>query len=174
MNRLLSSIVAVAIAFVPTFAMTATPSQDVDPMVRSVEVGSLTCKVLPNTRRNYLVRSTAQVDCVFSSLRGEKEMYRGVAGIQLGLDLTVRENEELAFAVFSSRKKGETRPPYALKGKYFGASATASFSYGIGAAALVGGSRKEISLQPLGISTLRGLGIGAGLGYLYLERGDTT
>jgi len=137
---------------------------------RSVEVGKLTCTVLPNSRRNYVVRSTAQVDCVYTPLKGEKETYKGTTGIQLGIDLTVREDEKLRFAVFSSRKKGDPRPEYALEGKYFGASATASFTYGLGTAALIGGSSKEISLQPVGIETLRGLGLGAGLGFLYIER----
>ncbi len=160
------SVAAMSLASMPAAAQ-GTKAADND---RDVQVGALTCTVQPNTRRNYVVRSTAQVDCTYAPIKGEKETYRGVTGIQLGIDLTVRENETLRFAVFSSRKKGEARPEYALEGKYFGASATASLTYGVGAAALVGGSRKEISLQPVGIETLRGLGIGAGLGFLYLER----
>jgi hypothetical protein len=136
---------------------------------RRVEIGALTCTVLPNTRRNYIVRSTAQVDCVFKPLKGEKEQYVGVTGIQLGLDLSVRENEKLRFAVVDSRKVEDTRPVNALAGKYFGASASASVTYGIGAAALVGGSRKELALVPLSVETIRGLGVSAGVGYLYLE-----
>lgn len=136
---------------------------------RTVELGQMLCVVQPNTRRNYIIRSTAQVNCEFTPLKGEKEMYKGVTGIQLGIDLTVREDDELRFAVLSSYKKGEERPKHALSGKYFGASATASITYGLGVAALVGGSGKKISLQPLGLQALRGLGLGAGLGYLYLE-----
>jgi len=176
MNRSIASLGALLVALIPSFALaqSTAPAAKTDPMVRSVEVGTLSCTVLPNTRRNYIVRSTAQVDCVFSPVKGEKEMYRGVTGIQLGIDLTVREEEKLGFAVVSSRKKGETRPAYALEGKYFGATATASLTYGIGASALVGGTGKQISLQPVGLETLRGLGIGAGLGYLYLERADAS
>lgn len=161
---------AIGLGASSAMAQTASSKKAIPSNDRSVEVGALTCTVLPNSRRNYVVRSTAQVDCVYSPVKGEKEMYKGTTGIQLGIDLTVREDEKLRFAVFSSRKPGDARPPFALEGKYFGASATASFTYGIGAAALVGGSSVEISLQPVGIETMRGLGLGAGLGFLYIER----
>lgn len=123
----------------------------------------------PNTRRNYVVRSTAQVDCEFTPLKGEKERYVGVTGIQLGVDLSVRENDVLRFGVLTTRKVDADRPVDALKGKYFGASATATVTYGIGASALVGGSLKEVALVPVSVETIRGLGVSAGIGYLYLE-----
>lgn len=153
------------------FAQNAVKSDDSVPETvaeRRVDVGVLKCDVLPNTRRNYVVRSTAEVDCTFKPRKGEEQKYHGTAGIQLGLDLSVRESDTLRFAVLSSHKDGVAHTQN-LAGKYFGVSATASVSYGVGVAALVGGSKKQISLQPLGIETLRGLGVSAGLGYMYLE-----
>lgn len=141
---------------------------------RRVEIGALKCTVLPNTRRNYIVRSTAQVDCEFTPLKGEKEHYIGVTGIQLGVDLSVRENEVLRFGVLTTRKLDAERPANSLKGKYFGARATASITYGFGASALVGGSGKEIAFVPVSVETIRGLGVSAGLGYLYLEPAPKT
>ena len=136
---------------------------------RKVELGELKCTVLPNTRRNYIVRSTAQVDCEFRPLRGEKERYVGVTGIQLGIDLSVREKDVLRFGVLTTRRLDTERPKASLQGKYFGASATASVTYGFGAAALVGGRGREVALVPVSVETIRGLGVSAGLGYLYLE-----
>ena len=136
---------------------------------RRVELGSLTCTVQPNTRRNYIVRSTAQVDCEFKPLKGEVERYTGVTGIQLGIDLSVREKDVLRFGVVTTRKVGDDRPVDSLSGKYFGASATATVTYGFGAAALVGVNGREVALVPAGVETIRGLGVSAGLGFLYIE-----
>ena len=52
-----------------------------------------------------------------------------------------------------------------------GPSVAACVTYGVGMSALLGGTKGEISLQPIGVETLQGLGISAGLGYLYLEPG---
>jgi len=136
---------------------------------RKVELGSLTCTVQPNTRRNYIVRSTAQVDCEFKPLNGEAERYTGVTGIQLGIDLSVREKDVLRFGVVTTRKVGDDRPVDSLSGKYFGASATATVTYGFGASALVGVNGREVALVPAGVETIRGLGVSAGLGFLYIE-----
>jgi len=147
----------------------AVQAQEASSNDRRVEIGALKCTVVPNSRRNYIVRSTAQVDCEFTPLKGEKERYVGVTGIQLGMDLSVRENDVLRFGVLTSRKLDTPRPANSLAGKYFGATATASITYGFGASALVGGTRKEVSFVPVSIETVRGLGVSAGLGCLYLE-----
>ena len=141
---------------------------------RTVELGKLECTVQPETRRNYIVRSTAQVECVFDPTKGDSEYYVGETGIRLGLDFTVRTEDKFTFLVVSSHRMGETRPPHALAGKYFGPSIAACVTYGIGVSALLGGTRGEISLQPVGVETLQGLGISAGLGYLYLEPGKAS
>ena len=169
-KAILPVLLALAVSSMPAHAEQDELVKQRESNDRSVEVGKLTCTVLENSRRNYLVRSTAQVDCKYAPLKGEKERYKGITGIQLGIDLSVREEKKLRFAVLSSRKVGEKRPDFALEGKYFGASATASVTYGFGAAALIGGTKNQISLEPLGIETMRGLGLSAGLGFLYLER----
>jgi len=138
---------------------------------RKIELGTLECTVQPETRRNYIVRSTAQVECIFDPVEGDGEWYRGETGIKLGLDFSVREKDKFRFLVVSSHEVGEARPPHALAGKYFGPSIAACVTYGVGVSALLGGTRGEISLQPIGIETLQGLGISAGMGYLYLEPG---
>ena len=141
----------------------------IDEMNRSVEIGTMSCDVVSGSRKNYIVRSTAEVKCKFKPNEGAHESYKGVTGIQLGVDLSVKEGSKLRFVVLSSRAKGTPRAEYALAGKYFGAAASASVTFGIGAAVLVGGNNKKYSMQPLSIETIRGLGLSAGLGFLYLE-----
>ena len=66
-----------------------------------IEVGVLTCDVVPGTRLNLLIRSTADVKCVFEN-NGVSEQYYGETGIALGLDLSFRSNERMAFVVFAA------------------------------------------------------------------------
>ena len=147
----------------------AAAAQDSQLKSGAVEIGTLTCNVLPKARRNYSVRSTAEVNCEFSILDQTVEIYKGVTGVDLGIDLDLKAGGILEFTVLSSRKKGKPFVPNGLAGKYFGVPANGSTSQGIGAAVLVGGSDDSYSLKPIGIETLRKLGLNAGRGYLYLE-----
>ncbi len=153
-------------------ASTAVGAVDGTPNERTVELGSLECEVLPETRRNNIYRSTAEVSCMFRQVNGVVEYYQGETGVRLGVDLSIKERDKLRFAVVSSHRVGEAPPAFILKGKFFGPSASAALTYGLGVAALIGGTKGEISLQPVGLETTRGLGISAGLGYLYLEPGQ--
>lgn len=132
-----------------------------------IQVGILTCESIPGTRTNLLVHSTVQVDCVYK--RGDStERYKGETGIGLGIDLNIGRNEKIAFTVISA--SSDLRPGSgALAGKYYGGKASATAGIGVGAAALVGGGDKNISLQPLALETSTGVGVAGGLGYLYLQ-----
>jgi hypothetical protein len=132
-----------------------------------IEVGVLTCSVVPGSRLNLLVRSTADVKCVYSK-GGETEEYVGETGIALGLDLSFKQDEKMAFTVIAASQ--DVRPgAKALTGKYVGAEASAAAGLGLGAKALVGGGAKNIGLQPLAIESSTGLGASAGLSFLYIE-----
>ncbi|MFT5175831.1 MAG: hypothetical protein ACI8W7_004025 [Gammaproteobacteria bacterium] len=133
----------------------------------SLKVGVLTCKTVPGSRVNLLIRSTADVNCVFEDSQGKKESYNGESGIALGLDLSFKSAETFAFAVFSTseRKAGA----HSLAGKYIGGQATASLGVGLGAAALVGGNNDQFGLNPLALGANQGVGASAGIGFLYIE-----
>jgi Protein of unknown function (DUF992) len=61
-------------------------------------------------------------------------------------------------------------PPRSLNGADGGIGAKASAGYGIGANALIGGSRRGIMLQPLSVQTQKkGLNIAAGVAALALR-----
>ena len=132
-----------------------------------IEVGVLNCTVVPGSRVNLLIRSTADVECTYEQ-NGEIETYKGETGIALGLDLSFRNNERMAFTVIAASE--DVSPgAKALSGKYVGGQVSAAAGLGLGAKALVGGGAKNIGLQPLAIETSTGLGIAGGLGFLYIE-----
>ena len=132
-----------------------------------MQVGVLECKVVPNSRVNLLIHSTADVECTFNN-NGTVEHYVGETGIGLGLDLSFRNNEVMHFAVIAA--SDDVNPGgHALAGKYVGGEATATAGVGLGAKALVGGGNKNFSLQPLALETNKGLGASGGLSFLYIE-----
>ena len=51
-----------------------------------IKVGLLTCNVVPGSRVNLIIRSTADVECVFEN-NGVSEEYHGETGIALGPSL---------------------------------------------------------------------------------------
>lgn len=133
-----------------------------------LELGRLDCMVVPGSRRNLLISSTALVDCVFNAASGPVTYYRGETGIGLGIDLSIKTDDRFSFAVLTARPAPDyTNHP--LAGRYYGAEATVSIGRGIGAKALVGGSGQQFTLAPIGGQTTIGEGISAGAGYLYLE-----
>ncbi len=132
-----------------------------------VKLGVIECNVVPGSRVNLLIRSTADVECVFNN-QGTKEYYKGETGIALGLDLSFKSNQKLAFTVIGA--VDDVQPgAHALRGKFVGGEVSAAAGVGLGAKALVGGSNNNISLQPLALETSEGLGASGGLSFLYLE-----
>ena len=131
-----------------------------------VELGILKCKSVPGTRINLVIRSTVDVTCTFDYAGGQ-ERYVGETGIQLGLDLSFKKNEQFAFTVISANDVPAGN--HALAGKYVGGKASASVIVGLGAAALIGGSDDNFGLNPIALEANEGLGASAGLGFLYIE-----
>lgn len=133
----------------------------------SVRIGVLTCETIEGSRVNLLVRSTADVRCVFEDTQGNSERYKGESGIALGLDLSFKSIEKFAFSVISASDL--SAGSHSLAGKYIGGKATASAGVGLGAAALVGGANDQFGLNPLAVGTEQGVGASAGIGFLYIE-----
>lgn len=131
------------------------------------QVGILTCESIPGTRFNILIHSSVELRCVFEGSQGE-EHYQGEMGIGLGLDLNWERNETIRFGVMAGATD-VTLGSYALAGRYVGGKASVTLGQGFGAAGLIGGGEKNIALLPLGIEISRGLGVSAGVGYLFLE-----
>lgn len=132
-----------------------------------VELGILRCKSIPESRVNLVIRSTVDIKCKLKYAGGAEESYKGETGIAVGLDLSFKSDEEFAFAVIAAT--GIKPGNHPLTGKYVGGKASASAGIGLGAAALIGGSRDSFGLNPLALETNRGAGIAGGIGFLYIE-----
>lgn len=157
--RRLSALALGAAAFALLAAPSTAHAQD-----RRVRVGVLTCNVAPGI--GFIVASQRDMTCVFRpERRGAREGYVGRV-TRVGLDVGVTGRGVLAWTVFSSSRR-LTR--YQLAGEYGGASAQASLGVGVGANALVGGSRNTVVLQPLSVQAQTGLNLALGVGALTLQ-----
>lgn len=130
-----------------------------------VRVGVLTCNVAPGV--GWVVASQREMSCVFRpDRRGRREGYVGRI-TRVGLDVGVTGRGVLAWTVFAPTR---TLSPSQLAGNYAGASAQATLGVGLGANALVGGSRDTVALQPLSVQAQTGLNLALGVGNLTLRR----
>jgi hypothetical protein len=84
----------------------------------------------------------------------------------VGLDIGINGGGRLVWAVFAPTK-GYLRG--ALAGTYVGASADVAVGLGLGANALVGGSRRSVALQPVSVEANTGLNLAAGVSQLRLR-----
>lgn len=145
----------------------AAPVAPVSAAEAGLQAGVLLCEVVPGSRLNLLIRSTADVRCQFNN-NGTIEHYKGETGIALGLDLSFKQDERMAWTVVAA--SGNIAPGAgSLAGKYVGARADATAGVGVGAQGLVGGLNNSFTLQPFSLSTQTGIGVSGGVGFLYLE-----
>jgi hypothetical protein len=129
-----------------------------------VEVGALECRVAPSV--SFIVGSVRELRCTFRPNRGGPvSRYRGIVR-RIGLDVGASAGGVLLWAVYAPTQRigrGD------LVGNYGGASAGVALGAGVGANALVGGSRNTIALQPLSVEGSVGVGIAAGVAGLELR-----
>ena len=152
------SIVLLAFIAMPALALAGT--------TEGTRVGLLTCKTVPGSSLSLVIHSTEDVKCVFKDNIGETEHYKGETGVGLGFDVSFDRETTMVYTVMAANIKAGN---HQLAGKYFGGGGSATVGAGMGAQALIGGGRKNISLQPLALSGSSGAGVSGGLTYLYLE-----
>jgi len=127
-----------------------------------VEVGVLTCTVRGGT--GFIIGSTKELRCRFNK-PGRDEFYYGSIS-KFGLDIGTTRQSAIAWAVLAPTAN---LPPRSLSGSYGGVSAEATVGLGVGANALIGGSKRSIILQPLSVQAQQGLNIAAGIAALQLR-----
>lgn len=121
------------------------------------EVGRLTCRVGPGI--GALVASRRRMACRFDRAGDARiERYTGTI-TRFGLDVGATAGGVMTWTVWV-RTRGS--PPATLAGHYVGASGDVSLGLGVGAKALIGGSRRSVVLQPL--SFLGQVGVNLALG----------
>jgi hypothetical protein len=130
-----------------------------------VKVGTLRCEVSGGL--GLIITSTKEMECVFTSANGFKEHYWGKIQ-KFGLDIGATSGGVLAWDVFEPTA-GPRRG--ALAGDYAGVAASATVGVGAGANALIGGSDRSVTLQPLSVELQGGLNLSAGVASLKLRLG---
>jgi hypothetical protein len=129
-----------------------------------VKVGTLACEMSGGI--GLIVTSRKDLLCRFTpSARGWRgESYAGSI-TRVGLDLGATAGGRLLWAVYAPTSAGR----YALAGGYGGASAEATVGAGVGANALIGGSNRTVTLQPLSVQGQTGVSVAAGVAGLELH-----
>lgn len=128
-----------------------------------VKIGVLTCNEASGW--GFVFASTRDINCTYSPNGGVLYRYTGHIS-KFGVDLGYIKGGVIVWGVFApSRDMG----PDALAGDYAGGTAGVSLGVGVAANALIGGSSKSISLQPLSIEGEEGINIAAGIGEMSLH-----
>lgn len=129
-----------------------------------VNLGSLSCRVASGV--SFIFGSSREMNCVFTHADGQTETYHGSIS-RYGLDIGFVSSADIIWGVFAPTGNVASG---SLVGTYLGGSADVTLGVGLGANALIGGSSKTISLQPLSLEGNTGLNIAGGIGEIELTR----
>jgi len=127
-----------------------------------VNVGSLTCNVAGGM--GWVFGSSRDMTCIFTGNDGVGQRYKGTVN-RYGVDIGFTKEAQIVWLVFAPGNIG----PGALAGTYAGATASATVGVGAGANVLLGGSSKQITLQPVSVEGSVGLNVAAGIGEVELR-----
>jgi len=128
----------------------------------AVKAGVLTCHV--DSGWGFVFGSSRGLRCTYSG-GGRNEHYSGKIS-KFGVDIGYLQSGVIIWGVFAPTTdlgKG------ALSGNYGGATGGASVGVGADANVLVGGSSREISLQPVSLEGDKGLNVAAGIASVSLH-----
>ena len=138
------------------------PALGEDQSGATVAAGMLTCSLKDVT--NVILFAEETFDCTYHAADGEKTTYRGEIS-KLGANLAYKDKQVLKWAVIAPATFGG---PGILEGGYVGTSTELSLGVGAGGRVLVGGSRHQITLQPISVSAQSGVGASVTLDSLKL------
>ncbi|MCW5733665.1 MAG: DUF992 domain-containing protein [Enhydrobacter sp.] len=156
---------ATALTAISTFALAQAPAAPGTAPAAGksgVNVGSLQCKVAGGM--GFVFGSSKDLDCILARTDGVAEHYTGSIN-RYGVDIGFTKEAHIVWLVFAPGAIGAG----ALAGDYGGVTAGASFGVGLGANVLVGGSNKQIALQPVSVEGSVGLNVAAGVASVTLK-----
>jgi len=130
-----------------------------------VRTGVLSCDVSAGI--GFIIGSQRSLICQFSPDGGQPEIYTGTIS-RFGLDIGATAGGQMVWAVFAEYA-GPT--PGVLAGDYVGATGEATVAVGLGANVLIGGSNRQVALQPLSVGGQVGLNLAVGVADLRLRPG---
>jgi hypothetical protein len=125
-------------------------------------VGSLNCTVAGGV--GFIFGSSKDLSCLFTRTDGTAERYTGTIK-KFGVDIGFTKEAHMIWVVFAPGNIA----PGALAGGYGGATASGTVGVGVGANVLLGGSNKQITLQPVSVEGSVGLNVAAGIGAVDLN-----
>jgi hypothetical protein len=154
MRRLISTLVGVSTVALSTAALAQNPG--------GVNVGSLQCHV--SGGMGFVFGSSKDLDCLLIKPDGRADHYVGSIN-KYGVDIGFTKEASMVWLVFAPGAIGKG----ALAGDYGGATASGTVGVGVGANVLVGGSSKQITLQPVSVEGSTGLNVAAGVASVTLR-----
>lgn len=122
----------------------------------TVKAGLLTCHV--DRGWGFVFGSSRELQCTYSG-SGRVEHYAGKIS-KFGVDIGYLQSGVIVWGVIAPTTNLAAG---ALGGDYGGVTAGASAGVGASANALIGGSTKELTLQPLSIEGDKGINVAAGI-----------
>jgi hypothetical protein len=125
-------------------------------------VGSLTCNVAGGV--GFVFGSSKDLSCLFTRTNGTAERYTGSIK-KFGVDIGFTKEAQMVWLVFAPGSIA----PGALSGSYGGVTVSGTVGVGAGANVLIGGSNKQITLQPVSVEGSVGLNIAGGIGAIDLQ-----
>jgi hypothetical protein len=131
----------------------------------SVNIGALSCQVSGGV--GFIFGSSKDLNCVFKHTDGETERYHGEIN-KYGVDIGFTTESRIIWGVFAPGQVAKG----SLAGHYGGVTGEAEIGLGLGANVLLGGSSKQIALQPLSVTGGIGLNVAAGIASITLEAGQ--
>ncbi len=129
---------------------------------KGVNVGSLSCNVAGGM--GLVFGSTKALNCIFTRTDGTGERYEGEIK-RFGIDIGYTKEAQIVWLVFAPGNIASG----SLAGNYGGVTVQGTVGVGAGANVLVGGSNKQISLQPVSVEGSVGLNVAGGVAEISLK-----
>lgn len=128
----------------------------------NLKAGLLKCYVSGGA--GFIIGSTKDLDCKYEGLDGSRESYSGEIS-KYGIDIGATGKGVMYWTVLApTGKLGK----HALAGNYGGVTAGAAVGLGAGANAMLGGSNKTVTLQPLSGQVEEGINLAVGIAEMKL------
>jgi Protein of unknown function (DUF992) len=128
-----------------------------------INVGSLSCSVAGGI--GFVFGSTKALNCIFTRTDGLGERYEGAIK-RFGVDIGYTKDAHIVWLVFAPGNIASG----SLAGSYGGVTVQGTVGVGAAANILVGGSNKQISLQPVSVEGSVGLNLAGGVAEISLAR----
>jgi hypothetical protein len=155
MHRKVYPIIASALVGIGAI-MLETPAQ------ANIQAGTLACDV--GSGPGLIIGSSRPLNCTYSGPAGAEHYVGNI--VKLGADIGYLAGGQMVWEVVAATAYPG---PGSLAGSYGGVSASAAAGVGVGASALLGGSNRSFTLQPISVEGQTGFDVSGGLATVNLQ-----